>query len=88
MIEREVILENKLGLHARPAALFVKAASKFRSEIKVQKEDLVVDGKSIMGLMMLAAETGSKLKIKINGDDENDAMNEIIKLFEEKFYEE
>ena len=88
MIEKEVILQNKLGLHARPAALFVKAASKFKSEIKVQKEDLIVDGKSIMGLMMLAAESGSKLTLQINGEDENEAMNELIELFKEKFYEE
>ena len=87
MIKKEVKINNKLGLHARPAALFVKTASKFRAKIEVKKDDLVVDGKSIMGLMMLAAEHGSILNITIDGDDEKDAMEELLKLFEENFYE-
>ncbi len=88
MIEREVEITNKLGLHARPAALFVKTAARFVSSIKVMKNDTEIDGKSIMGLMMLAAESGSKLIIKTEGADEEEAINEIIKLIEANFNEE
>jgi len=87
MIEREIEIKNKLGLHARPAALFVKTASSFNSKIEVCRDDTVIDGKSIMGLMMLAAESGSKLKLKIDGDDEERAMEKLVKLIEENFNE-
>ena len=88
MIEREIEIKNKLGLHARPAALFVKTASSFNSKIEVCRDDTVIDGKSIMGLMMLAAESGSKLKLIIDGDDEERAMEKLVKLIEENFNEE
>ncbi len=87
MITKEVMIKNKLGLHARPAALFVKTASKYISSIKIKKNDTEIDGKSIMGLMMLAAESGSKLIIMINGEDEGNAMNALIKLIEGNFNE-
>ncbi len=67
MIEREVVLVGKHGLHARPAAEFVKLASRFRSDIELSKGDMTVDGKSIMGVMMLAAECGSPLKLSGEG---------------------
>ncbi len=87
MITKEILIKNKLGLHARPAALFVKTASKYISNIKIKKNDTEIDGKSIMGLMMLAAESGSKLIIMIDGEDESNAMNALIKLIEGNFNE-
>ncbi len=87
MITKEIMIKNKLGLHARPAALFVKTASKYISSIKIKKNDTEIDGKSIMGLMMLAAESGSKLIIMIDGEDEGNAMNALIKLIEGNFNE-
>ena len=88
MIQEDVIILSKHGLHARPAAQFVKVAGKFVSDIKVVKDGLEVNGKSIMGIMMLAAEPGSKILLIINGDDEQDALNALIELIENKFYEE
>ena len=82
MIEEVMLIENKHGLHARPAAQFVKIAGKFASDIKVIKDGLEVNGKSIMGIMMLAAEPGSEITIITNGDDEviaMDALRELIK---------
>src|SRR2546426_11112858 len=71
VIERDAKIVNPLGMHARPAAEFVKLASRFKSAIEVRKDDLAVNGKSIMGVMMLAAECGSSLTIKIDGEDES-----------------
>lgn len=88
MIEKTVEIKNKLGLHARPAAQFVKVAAKYDSDITVIKNSTKIDGKSIMGLMMLAAESGSKLILQINGSDEEEAMNELYQLIEAKFNEE
>jgi phosphocarrier protein len=79
---------NKLGIHARPAALFVKVANKFASDITVEKDGEEVNGKSIMGLMMLAAGQGSKLTITARGTDAETAVAEIEKLFLAKFNEE
>ena len=88
MIEKEFVVANKLGLHARPAALFVHAASKFKSAVVVTKDGLEINGKSVMGLMLLAAECGSKLKIRADGPDEKQAVEELSKLFSRKFDEE
>lgn len=88
MVEKEVQLTNKLGLHARPAAMVVQTASKFTSEIRLIKDDLEINGKSIMGVMMLAAEKGSILKIRVEGEDETEALEKLIQLFESKFDEE
>lgn len=88
MVEKEVQLTNKLGLHARPAAMVVQTASKFSSEIKLIKDDLEINGKSIMGVMMLAAEKGSTIKIRVEGEDEAQALEKLIQLFESKFGEE
>ena len=88
MVEKEIEVINKLGLHARPAAMLVQKASKFKSEIKLQKEDIEVNAKSILSVMMLAAEMGSFLIIKAQGEDEEQAMEAIAKLFEDKFGEE
>jgi phosphocarrier protein len=88
MIEEEVKILNKHGLHARPAAQFVKIAGRFESDIKVIKDGLEVNGKSIMGIMMLAAEPGSEIILIIEGSDEADAMKALKGLVEDKFYED
>ncbi|MFQ6033004.1 MAG: HPr family phosphocarrier protein [Candidatus Zixiibacteriota bacterium] len=88
MVERKVEVTNRLGLHARPAALLVQKAAGFKSEIKLQKEDLEINAKSILSVMALAAEVGSFVVIKAEGEDEAEAVEELAKLFEEKFGEE
>jgi phosphocarrier protein HPr len=87
LIHREFIIPNKQGLHARPAAMFVKLASACRSEIWVEKDDEQINGKSIMGLMMLAAPRGAKLKITAEGEDAEVAMAKIATLIEGGFTE-
>jgi phosphocarrier protein len=87
MTEQEFIVKNRLGLHARPAALFVQTTGRFRSQVKVCKGDQEVDGKSIMGLMMLAAEEGSSLRIRVNGADEKEVLGALEKLFLNRFDE-
>ena len=79
---------NELGMHARPAAMFVKLASRFRSDIFVSKGEEQVNGKSIMGVMMLAAGKGTKLKITAVGDDAEAAIAEFEKLVKSKFGED
>ena len=88
MVEREIQVINKLGLHARPAAMLVQTASKFKSEIKLKKEDVEANAKSILSVMMLAAETGSFVVIKAEGEDEEQAVETLAKMFKEKFGEE
>ncbi|MBI4370085.1 MAG: HPr family phosphocarrier protein [Elusimicrobia bacterium] len=88
MLERIFRIPNKMGLHARPAALFVQTAGRFASEVRVVKDNMEVNGKSVMGLMMLAAEHGSDLMVKIWGSDEQKAMAAIERLFEKKFIED
>jgi phosphocarrier protein HPr len=86
--EKEVTIINRLGLHARPAANFVRIASRYRSEIWVEKEGEQINGKSIMGLMMLAAGQGSKLLIRCEGPDADKALAELEDLIQKKFNEE
>lgn len=81
------MIQNKLGLHARPAALFVRTANRFQSEITLQKGKHKVNGKSIMGVMMLAAGPGSHLVVRIVGPDAERAMEEIEKLLSDNFGE-
>lgn len=88
MIEKEFVVPQKLGMHARPCALFVQEANKFRCAITVNKDGLEINGKSVMGLMLLAAECGSRLKIKAEGPDEANAVEAIGKLFVRKFDED
>ena len=85
---RQVTVTNKLGVHARPAAMFVKVANKFESDIIVEKDGERVNGKSIMGLMMLAAGQGSTLVIAATGRDADAAVRELESLFQRKFDEE
>lgn len=85
MPTRKFTVTNKLGIHARPAAQFVKTASQFSSEIQVEKDDEQADGKSIMGLMMLAAGHGSVLSITTDGDDADQALTALGELIERDF---
>lgn len=88
MAQRELTIQNKLGIHARPAAQFVKTASKFSSEIRVEKDGEEVDGKSIMGLMMLAAGNGSVIIVAAEGEDEEAALEALADLIDRKFEED
>ncbi len=87
-IVKEIAIVNRLGLHARPAAMFVRIASRHRCEVWVAKEGEEVNGKSIMGLMMLAAGQGSKLQIRCEGLEADKAMNELEDLIKSRFNEE
>ena len=88
MTEKKVRITNKLGLHARPAAMLVKTAGEFSSDVSITKDDMEVNAKSIMGVMMLAAEKGSTLTIKANGKDQEKAVEALVALVERKFDEE
>jgi phosphocarrier protein len=87
-IKAEVEIRNNLGLHARPAAKFVQVANKFRSKVSVKKEEHVVNGKSVMGLMMLAAAKGSRLIIEAQGEDAEETVDMLEQLIKEGFGEE
>lgn len=87
MTERDVEIKNKLGLHARAAAKLVHIAAKYKSDIKIRKNDEEVDGKSILGILLLAAGRGSTIKLKADGPDERDALDAIEKLIDAKFDE-
>ena len=87
-LEKEFTILNRLGLHARPAAMFVRIASRHRAEIWVSKEEEEINGKSIMGLMMLAAGQGSKLRIRCEGPDADKAMEELEELIKAGFNED
>ena len=85
MAEIQLLIRNQLGLHARACALFVKTASRFKSEVMVSRDGLEVNGKSIMGVMMLAAEEGSTIVVKADGADEADALVALQELVDGKF---
>lgn len=87
-VQKELKIINKLGLHARPAMLLVKTASQFQSEIKIVKDDIEVNAKSIMGVLILAAEKGSIVKVIADGPDEKEAVESIAKLFADGFGED
>lgn len=87
MIEKEVVIVNELGLHARPAAQFVKMAGRFASSVQVERDGNAVDGKSIMGVMMLEAECGAQIVIRAEGDDAEAATEALSGLVERGFGE-
>ena len=87
MISRSVQIVNKLGLHARPSAMLVSTAAKFQSEVFFTKEGLRVNGKSIMGVMMLAAEAGAELLVEITGPDEAAALEAVVQVIASGFGE-
>ena len=88
MKEKKLKIVNKLGLHARPASLIVQTSMNFKSTIKIEKDEFSIDAKSIMGIMMLAASKGTELTFKIEGPDEQEAMDKIEELFNSGFGEE
>ena len=87
-VKKEMVVANKLGIHARPAAMFVKTANQFECDVFVEKDGETVNGKSIMGLMMLAAGPGSKIRVQAEGNDAARAVTEIEALLKRKFDED
>ncbi len=88
MVEKETVLVNKLGMHARAATKLVQLAQKFKSKIVVIVNGMEADAKSILGLLILAAPVGTKIKIRAEGEDEKEAVEAIVKLIENRFGEE
>ena len=88
MIERTVTIQNRLGLHARACSVFVKEAARFASHIIVARDGLEVNGKSILGVMMLAAERGAEIVLRAEGVDEAEAMEALVRVVDNKFGEE
>jgi phosphocarrier protein HPr len=88
VIEREVAIKNRLGLHARAAAKFVQTASRFKSSVKIRKNGEEVDGKSILGILLLAASQGTRIVLTINGEDEAAAFDAVQDLIARSFDEE
>ncbi|HEX5315712.1 MAG TPA: HPr family phosphocarrier protein [Candidatus Kapabacteria bacterium] len=88
MIQRTVTIKNRAGLHTRPAAAIVKLASKFKSEFFIIKDGFRINGKSIIGVMTLAAAQGTTLELEFDGPDEEQAMHELVDYFEKGFEEE
>lgn len=87
MITRDLEIKNKLGLHARAAAKLVHIAARFKADIKIRKGEEEVDGKSILGILLLAAGRGTTVTVKANGEDETDALEAVQKLIDGKFDE-
>ena len=88
MIEREVTVRNRAGIHTRPASMLVKTASQFESEVYLRRDNYEINGKSVIGVMTLAAEQGAILTLVVEGDDEEEAADAITELFEDGFGEE
>ena len=88
MIERKVKIKNKAGLHTRPAATIVKLAARYKCEFFISRDGMNINGKSIIGVMTLAAEEGAELVLTFEGEDEEEAAKEIVELFENGFGEE
>jgi len=88
MLQRKVTIINRLGLHARAAAKFVKLANRFKASVKIEKDGNSIDGKSILGILTLAAVCGTEITLKISGEDEESAMKALVSLVENRFEEE
>jgi len=88
MIQRQVTIKNRAGLHTRPAATLVKTAARFQSDFFIEKDGMEINGKSIIGVMTLAAEQGSVLNLRFEGEDEEAAAAAIVELFERGFDEQ
>lgn len=86
-LERMLTVKNQMGIHARPAAMIVRVTNRFKSEVYFEKDEEQVNGKSIMGLMMLAAGKGSQIKALASGSDAGEVLEELLALFERKFDE-
>jgi len=88
MVFTKVVLKNKSGLHARPASLLVELANKYKSEIMIKKKNMIINAKSIMGVMTLGASKGTEIEIEIEGSDEKEALEAILELVHNNFNEE
>ncbi len=88
MITRTVTVNNQAGLHTRPASMIVRTASKFDSDVYIQKDNYEINGKSVIGVMTLAAEQGAELTLVLEGDDEKEAADALVDLFQGGFGEE
>ncbi|MDR3337458.1 MAG: HPr family phosphocarrier protein [Treponema sp.] len=88
MIERMTTIQNRAGIHARPAALLVQTTKDFKCSIHIEKENERINGKSIMGIITLGAAYGTELKLITDGEDEQEAMETLVKLFDSKFEED
>jgi phosphocarrier protein HPr len=88
MLTKKVAIINRLGLHARAAAKFVKLANRFKASVKIEKDDVTIDGKSILGILTLAAVQGTQIILTITGEDEKSAMKALASLIENRFEEE
>jgi phosphocarrier protein len=88
MIERDVTIRNRAGLHTRPASMLVRTASQFDADIVLRRDNYEINGKSVIGVMTLAAEPGATLTLVVDGEDENEAADAIEALFEDGFGEE
>jgi len=87
VVERVITIKNRAGLHTRPAAALVKTAARFKAEFTIEKDSMEINGKSIIGVMTLAAECGSSLTLRFDGPDESEAAAAIVDLFERGFDE-
>lgn len=88
MLKKKITIINRLGLHARAAAKFVKLANRFKASVRIEKESTQIDGKSILGILTLAAVQGTEITLKIAGEDEKQAMRALVYLIENRFEEE
>jgi phosphocarrier protein HPr len=88
MVKKKIVIKNKLGLHARAAVKFMNLANRFASSVRIEKDENEVDGKSILGILTLAATQGSQIILKISGPDEKQALNALVALIAHKFHEE
>lgn len=88
MVSQKVTVKNEAGLHARPASVLVKVASRFKSEFYIRMYGYEVNGKSILGVMTLAAESGAEMELILDGPDEDEALSAIVTVFENKFKNE
>ncbi len=87
MVEKKITIKNKLGLHARAAVKFVNLANRFSSSVRIEKDGNEIDGKSILGILTLAATQGSEIILRISGQDEKNALQALIALIDDKFQE-
>ncbi|NBB75252.1 MAG: HPr family phosphocarrier protein [Bacteroidetes bacterium] len=88
MIERQVTVQNRAGIHTRPASMIVRTASQFDADVYIQKDNYEINGKSVIGVMTLAAEQGATLTLVVEGEDEDEAADALVELFEDGFGEE
>lgn len=87
MLKKKITIKNKLGMHARAAVKFVNVANRFKSSVKIEKDGNEIDGKSILGILTLAAVQGTEIVIKVSGKDEDKALNALLELINNKFLE-